>query len=292
VTRLLFISVLGLSLTALAGERPAALQVCLSLPDGVALFATSPQPFMRALGNGVWMLDFEFQLDGHGVERITKSGPDCFRAWLPAENVSGLSFDFSKVPLNLVNQEPRVSVQLKPDLWSDGGRFVVDRAPWSNVVNATNGTLVLEREDTVMTDWQQLPAGRYVVKFTPPPPPKTDCAVTLQLHGVGSVRHDRNAALLRELTEHYRKELLPSVIKKHQLQCEPAEVVQVTVKVDDGAIRNPLEPRIERVRLEEKELQYQVTIDGRTLPFVEGMTVVVGPGQTLEFSERSLRAER
>ncbi len=273
---------------ASAAEKPAAVQVCVQLADGLALFAPRAQPFMRSLGSDTWMLDFDLALNGHAPERITRSSPDCFRAWLPAEKLKRITLDFSKLPLNLVTAERTVELQLKPDLWSDGGKVVVSRAPWSTASSTTTGELVFERQSpngpVAMRDWKQLPSGTYVLKYTPAPQPKATCPITLNVVGSGTVRADRNEALFRELVEYYRVELLPAVIAKHKLQCEPAEAAQVTVKLVDGAFRNPLEPTIGRVRLEEKEPRYQLSIDGQAAPFTNDMQVTLSTGQAVVFS--------
>lgn len=266
-----------------ASEKPAALQICLQLPEGVALFATSAQPNMRELRDGIWMLDFDFTLNGHKATRITKSGADCFRAWTPAEKVRQVALGFSRLHLNLVDQTRPLAVKLKPDLWSDGGTIVVEQAPWSSAQNKTTGALTLERSGAVMTQWGRLPSGKYTLHFTPLPPPKIDCPITLSVIGVGTVSAERNPALLRERTEQYRTELLPSVIKNTRLQCDPAEAAQVTVQLRDGVFRNPLSPEITRIKLEEKETKYQVELDGHVHPFTEGMQLEVQPGQVLVF---------
>lgn len=282
------LAALLISLVA-AAEKPAALQICVQLPEGVALFASSARPHMRALTDGTWMLDFDFTLNGHQATRLTKSGAECFRAWTPAEKVRRVAFDFSRLPLNLVNQVRPLDVQLKADLWSDGGKVVIEHAAWSSAQNKTTGTLTLKRNGVVMTDPERLPAGKYTVEFTPAPVPKIDCPITLSVVGVGTVRADRNPALFRERTEQYRVDLLPAVIKNNRLQCEPAEAAQVRVELRDGVFRNPLSPQIARVKLEEKEVKYQVELDGQVLPFTEGMQLEIGPGRGLVFVSLALR---
>ena len=126
---------------------------------------------MRALADDTWMLDFDFTLNGHPATRISKSGADCFRAWTPAEKVQRVGFDFSRLPLNLVNQVRPLDVQLKADLWSDGGQVVIEQAAWSSAQNKTTGTLTLRRSGVVMTDLEHLPPGKYTVEFTPAPVP-------------------------------------------------------------------------------------------------------------------------
>ncbi len=282
------LAALLISLVA-AAEKPAALQLCVQLPEGVALFASSPQPHMRALADGTWMLDFDFTLNGHPATRLTKSGADCFRAWTPAEKVRRVAFDFSRMPLNLVNQVRPLDVQLKADLWSDGGKVVIERAAWSSAQNKTTGALTLKRNGVVMTDLNHLPAGQYTADFTPAPVPKIDCPIALSVVGVGTVRADRNPTLFRERIEQYRLDLLPTVIKNNRLQCDPAEAAQVRVELRDGVFRNPLSPEIARVKLEEKEAKYQVELDGQVLPFTEGMPLEIGPGQALVFVSLALR---
>ena len=240
---------------------------------------------MRALRDGTWMLDFDFTLNGHPVARITKSGADCFRAWTPAEKVRRVAFDFGRLPLNLVSQTRPTAVQLKADLWSDGGNVVIEQAPWASAQNKTTGTLTLERNGVVMKAMERLPTGKYSLRFVPAPLPKIQCPIKLSVIGVGTVTAERNPDLFRERTEQYRTDLLPAVIKENRLQCDPDEAAQVTVLLHDGVFRKPLSPEISRVRLEEKEPKYQVELDGQLRPFTEGMPLEVGPGQVLVFSE-------
>lgn len=290
--RALLAAVLVSAAPGLASDRLAALQLCLQLPEGLTLFSDGPTPLTRQVARDTWMLDFELTINGHAVERITRSGPDCLRAWLPAEKVKTVACDFARLPLNLATVAQPLTVQLKPDLWSDGGRVVVERVPWATAKNLADGELVLERSGAPMRDFSALPMGSYLVKFTPAPPPIADCPITLQVTGVGTVRPDRNPALYRELVELYRADLLPQVIKRHKLQCDPAEEARVMVALVDGIFREPLSPRVERVRVTEKEPRYQLVIDGQVLPYVEGLRVTVGPGQHLEFSRQHLQAAR
>lgn len=288
--RALLAAVLVVATAGVASDKPAALQLCVQLPEGLALFSDGPAPFTRQVARDTWMLDFELTLNGRAVERITRSGPDCLRAWLPPDKVRTATYDFARLPLNLVNVVQPLNVQLKPDLWSDGGRVVVERAPWATAKNLADGELVLERSGTTMRDFSALPVGSYVVKFTPTPPPIADCPITLEVRGVGTVRPDRNPALYRQLVDFYRKDFLPHVVKRHKLRCDPAEEARVIVPLVDGILREPMSPRVERIRLPEKEPQYQVTLDGQVWPWVEGLQLTVGPGQHLEFSRQHLQA--
>lgn len=285
-------TLLALIILSGVGEKPAALQLCVQLPADVTLFAEGPGPGRREVASGLWMLDFDVQLDGRAPEKLTKSGADCFRAWLPARKLERVRLDFSRLPLNLVNVDQPMSVQLKPDLWSDGGRLTVSRAPWSAFVSALPGTLEVEREGAVVSDWKRLPRGRYVVKYTAPEPERHACPVTLVVRGVGTVTAERNAAQFRELVEHYRAELLPVVIAKHKLQCSDAETAEVQLKIVDGTYCHPLDPVIVRARIEAKEPRYQLLVDGVAAPFESGMKVEVGEGQQLELSQLLERAER
>jgi len=267
---------------ARAADKPAAVQLCVTLPVGVSLFANKPAPHMRSIGNDVWMLDFDVSLNGHQAERLTKSGPDCFRAWLPAEKLKRISLSFTRLPLNLIDAEQPLDLQLKADLWSDAGKVSIARAPWSTLSSPLPGKLVIERQGQPVVDWQQLPIGPYVIKYTAPVQPKASCPITLKVVGSGTVRDDHHEALFREMVEYYRVEMLPAVIAKNKLQCEPAEAAQVTVRLVDGVWRNPLEPEIERVRLPEKEPTYLLIIDGKAQPLLSGQKVDVQAGQQLE----------
>ncbi len=289
--RLSLFSMVLWALPGIAADKLASLQVCLTLPGDVQLFSATPQPAMRQVDGKTWMLDFDFKLNGLPAERITKSGADCFRAWVPAQHVKKLALDFERVPLNLVGPERSVDLRLKADRWSDAGRVVINRGAWSTVQNKTTGTLTLERTAFVLSDPNQLPAGPYRLKFTPAPS-TTDCPVTLHVVGSGTVRADRNVETYRELVEVYRSLVVPAVIAKHKLKCQHDEAAQVAVGLDDGVFRRPLEPEISRVKTDVAPLPLQLSLDGVARPFVDGMQVFVAPGQRLELADLSLHAAR
>ncbi len=289
----IFLPLLSLwACAAIGADKPAAVQLCVQLPAGVQLFSAAPAANTRSLGSDTWMLDFDVLLNGHAPARITRSAPECLRAWLPPERLKEISLDFSRLPLNLVAQRKALDLQLKADLWSDGGKLVIERAPWAKAVSTLQGQLVLERQGSAVRDWEQLPAGNYVFKYTPPALPRGTCSITLNVVASGTVRADRNGDLFAELVESYRSEILPSVITRHKLQCEPAEAAQVSVRLIDGAFRDPLDPPIERVRVPGKEPRYQVTVDGQALPFETGLALEIKPGQKLEFSQLESQSVR
>lgn len=290
--RPLLAALLVVAVPALAADKPAALQLCLELPEDVPLFADGPAPHYRAVPGGAFVLDFDLWVNGHDVLKVTKSGPGCVRAWLPAEKVKEVSLDFSRLPLNLLPVKQPLSVQLKADLWSDGGQLAVTRAPWATASNTTKGALTLQWQGRTLEDWDRLPTGRYTLNYVPLPPPKGECPVTLHVRASGSVRPDRNPALYKELVDWYRREFLPEVIARNKLRCDPAEALQVTAKLVEGAWRDPQYPKLQVVRLPEKEPKYFVSVDGKAVPFVEGIQVELGPGQALTFFEELLQAER
>lgn len=281
---------------AWAGEKPAAVQLCLRLPDGVALFTTTPDAHHRPLGNGVFLLDLDVQLDGVAPERLTKVSGDCLRAWLPARRLERVRFDFSRLPLNLLAAERVVSLQLKPDLWFDGGSVVVERAPWASLASSLDGEVKLERSSTrgpePLQDWQRLPSGTYVLSYTPPEPPRGTCPVTLSVAAMGTVRADRNAAVFRELVERYRQELLPVAVKRQKLTCASFEALQARVTLVDGVFHRPLEPEFSRVRLPEKEPRTVLRVDGVEAEFTSGMRVEIAAGQQLELAHVAPQAVR
>ncbi|MFZ5438953.1 MAG: hypothetical protein ACOZQL_03035 [Myxococcota bacterium] len=277
-------------------DKPAAVQLCLQLPADVALFTSAPDAHHRALGNGVFMLDLDVLLDGAAPERITKSSADCLRAWLPARRLERVRFDFARLPLNQQPAERTVALQLKPDLWFDGGSLAIERAPWSSLASSLDGEVKLERTSArgpePVEDWRHLPRGSYVVTHQPLEPARGTCAVTLSVVGIGTVRADRNGALFRELAELYRQELLPAAMKQQKLKCTAYEAVQARVELVDGVFRRPLDPDFVRVRLPEKEPRLVLRVDGVEAPFTSGMRVEVGVGQQLELAVIAAHAER
>ena len=110
--------------------------------------------------------------------------------------------------------------------------------------------------------------------------------------GSGTIRADRHQDVYRELVEIYRQQLVPSVIARHKLQCALGEAAQLSVRLDDGIFRTPLDPSITRVSIETGPLPLQLTFDGVARPFVNGMQVQVRSGQKLELADLSLHAAR
>jgi hypothetical protein len=270
---------------ALAAERPSAVQVCFSLPDGVALFASSPRPNYRALDDGALALDLDLKLNGRLPDRVTRMGGSCVRAWLQPVSVVSIEVSFDRTVLALAAQEKRVDLKLKPDLWYDGGQVAVAHEPWARVTTVLPGLLTLQRlsgdASVEVPDHQQLPAGRYRVRYEAPPAATGACRVTLRATGVGTIRPDNRPELYARLVESYRTEWLPEVARAQKLTCTRAEALEVAVRMVDGAFHAPLDPVVTRVRVPEQEPRYQLLLEGKTAPFESGQVITLGPGQEL-----------
>ena len=104
------------------------------------------------------------------------------------------------------------------------------------------------------------------------------------------MRADRHEDVFAELLEHYRKEVLPSVIKKRKLRCQPGEVVRLSLRLVDGVFQSPLDPSLERVQEPTEAARYQLVVDGQARPFESGQSIEVGFGQQLVFSRVEQRA--
>jgi hypothetical protein len=261
---------------------PSAVQLCLTLPEGVALYSPTPAANYRALGPDTYVLDLDFKLNGRLPDRLTRNGPSCLRAWLAPVHVTSVSVSFERTLLNLAPQARPVNLQLKADLWYDAGQLSVLRQPWATVSTPLPGVLTLARQSeggaAEVTDLARVPAGTYRVAYQPPPPPRGPCRVTIRATGVGTIRADNRPALFAELVEAYRTEWLPEVLKAQQLTCTRAEAVEVSLRLFDGAFRSPLDPELKRVELPVQPPRFALVTGGVRVDFQSGQTVVIGPG--------------
>ncbi|MBI5543923.1 MAG: hypothetical protein HY901_08560, partial [Deltaproteobacteria bacterium] len=192
---------------ARAADKPAAVQVCVKLPAGIALFSEAPKRNYRALGDGAYLLDMDVALNGKAPERITPNGAGCLRAWVQAEQLSTISLRFDRTDLNLKPETRAVKLKLKPDLWYDGGSFEAQRASFSKISTALPGKLEVARLEEAewskgafpLRDHDKLPSGRYVVRYEPPPPPLGSCEITVRAEATGTIRPDNRPELFQEL---------------------------------------------------------------------------------------------
>lgn len=271
-----------LSAVSLAEVKPAAIQVCVDLPPGEALFSAEAGPHRRAIAGGGFMLDLDVRFDGAAPEKVTRAKGSCLRAWLPPRRVRQLEVSAARLPLNLTAAGKALTFDLKPDLFYDAGAVALTRQPFSSIEATHPGSLTLERETAtgfVREDAGKLPIGRYRVTFEPAIPARP-CETQLEVIAMGSVTKERNAELLAELTEYYRETLLPEVLKKFGMKCAEAEVAFVQAKLVDGVFPRPYEPVIERRVVVEREPTFEVVRDGKAFPL--SVLVPVDAGQRLE----------
>jgi hypothetical protein len=277
-----------------AEVKPAAVQVCLELPDGEALFASQRLPFMRSIGNDTWMLDLDVRFDGVAPEKVTRGQGPCFRAWLRPRKVRKVEVSFDRVAHNLTAATKDVSLELKSDLFYDAGAIAVSQAPFSTIEVGAPGTLTVERQTPsgpVAESPSRLPIGQYRVAFTPAPA-AGPCETRLEVIAIGSVTRERQPALLAELTTYYEQEFLPEVLKKQALTCSEAEVAMVQVKLADGVFSRPWEPAIVKRRLPEREPRFELHQGGVRRPVDEAVLVTIEAGQHFDLLPASPAQEK
>jgi hypothetical protein len=120
------------------------------------------------------------------------------------------------------------------------------------------------------------------VSFVPQAPPTAPCETRLEVTTLGSVTKERQPQLLAELTESYRADMLPEVLKKHRLTCAPTEVAVVKARLVDGVFAKPFEPAIERLHVSDREPRVELKHLGATQPLDQPVSVTIGPGQHLD----------
>ncbi|MFT3712297.1 MAG: hypothetical protein QM817_32020 [Archangium sp.] len=272
---------------ALSAAKPAAVQVCFKTPAGTSIFSSNAEPYFRSLGgNAGWMLDFDVLLDGEKPEKISKAGPSCVRAWIPARQVKKVSVSFDRVPLNFTAAAREVDLKLKPDLWFDAGTVVLEREPFAVMHQRVEGELKLERKTAAgelsLEKPDALPSGEYVVSFVPAAGPTHPCTARVEVVAMGTVTKEKSPGLLRDLSEHYADNVLPSVLAAKKLNCGEAEEVVAEVVLLDGVFMRPMQPKLTKVSVPSKVTTFELKHDDKVLPLGEPVTITVAPGQFLE----------
>ncbi|MBL8921116.1 MAG: hypothetical protein JNJ54_19795 [Myxococcaceae bacterium] len=284
------IAALGLvASSSWADVKPAAVQVCLELPEGETLFASQKGPSMRAIGNGAWMLDLDVRFDGVAPEKVTRAQGSCLRAWLRPRKVRKVEVSFDRLAHNLVPATKDVNLELKSDLFYDAGAFAVSQRPFSTIEVGAPGTLTVERQTPagpVVESPSRLPIGQYRITFTPAPSPRP-CETRLEVLTVGSVTRERQPALLAELTAYYEQEFLPEVLKKLSVTCSEAEVAMVQTTLADGVFARPWVPRIVKRRLPEREPRFELIQAGARQPVDETVLITIEAGQHFDLVSAS-----
>lgn len=274
--------------SAFAADKPAAVQLCLTLPAGVALYADKPQPNYRAIGPDTYLLDADLRLNGALVDKLTRDGNQCLRGWVAATNLKSLSLNFDRTTFNLAPVKRSIDLKLKPDLWYSAGSFSVERAPWVRVTTSLPGALKLSRQAPAgaveITDFEHVPAGTYHVSYEAPARPTGPCEVTVKAIGLGTIRADNKPEFFAQLVEEYRTDLLPAVLKQQKVVCTDLEALEVEVKLRDGVFVAPADPAVRRIVQQSKKPRYVLTSASGRLPFESGETFVFTAGQqvTLE----------
>lgn len=261
--------------------KPAAIQVCVELPEGETLFASQAGPSLRSIGSGAWMLDLDVRFDGVAPEKVTRAKGSCFRAWVAPRKVRKVELSFERVPHNLVAATKDVTLELKSDLFYDAGSLTVSQRPFSTIEVGAPGTLKVERQTPagpVAESPSRLPLGQYRIGFTPAPSPRP-CETHLEVITIGSVNEERQPALLAELTAQYEKEFLPAVLKKLSMTCSEAEVAMVQTKLVDGVFSRPWEPSVVKRRVPEREPRFELHQGGERRPVDESVLVTIEAGQ-------------
>lgn len=267
---------------AFAEVKPAAIQLCVELPLNEPVFVSAAGPHQKSVGRELWMLDFDVRVDGVVAERVTRVSASCLRAWVAPRKVKRIELDFSRLANNFVSRGRDVSFDLKSDLLYDAGAFIVEQEPYATVSSNHPGTLVLERltvNGPVAEQADRLPVGEYRVSFRPQVAAPGPCETKLEVATVGTVTPERQPALFEELKTHYQAELLPDVLSKLRLSCDPAEIAVVHTKLVDGVFSKPFEPLVERHRVKAREPTVELRHQAETTPLAEPLVITVGPGQ-------------
>ncbi|MDP3231461.1 MAG: hypothetical protein Q8N26_01705 [Myxococcales bacterium] len=282
------------AVSAWAEVKPAAIQLCLELPEGEALFADEAGPARRAIGNGTWMMDLDVRFDGVAPEKVTRAKGSCFRAWLGPRTVKKVAVSFERVPHNLVAVAKDVKFELESDLFYDAGALTVEQRPFATIGVAAPGTLTVERQTPggfVAESPSRLPIGQYRIGFTPAPTMRK-CETQLEVITIGSVNEARQPALLAELTAHYEKEFLPEVLTKLSMTCSQAEVAMVQTKLVDGIFSKPWEPVVVKRSLPAREPRFELQQAGVRMPVDGTVLVTIESGQRFDLVSASPHAEK
>jgi hypothetical protein len=272
-------------------EKPAAVQVCFSgLEAKTPLFAEKAQKNYRPIGD-MFVLDLDLTVDGKAPERLTRSGNSCLRAWVPVHNVRTIDVNFDRTDTNLLKKSMNVNLKLKPDLWYNGGEVKVTRGARANFKTSLPGKVALARLSTAdgkpveidvpQADWNELAAGRYVIRHTPPPPSVGSCPFKLVVEAGGTVREDNRPDQVHALVEHYRTDIAPDVIGSLKQSCSPAEVIEIHVAIWDGLFVNPRDPKIVRSARPDMAPIYTLTSSGKAQTYNPGDPFSVGYGDSL-----------
>jgi hypothetical protein len=283
--------VLSAGVAFAGGAKPAAVQVCFKTPAGTSIFSNAAEPYFRPLGGASgWMLDFDVLLDGEKPEKLSKAGPSCVRAWLPARQVKKVSVSFDRVPLNYTVAERDVDLKLKPDLWFDAGTVVLEQEPFAVARQRAEGELKFERQTAsgvaVSEKPDALPTGEYLVSFVPAPGPTRPCNARVEVVAMGTVTKEKSPGLLRDLQLHYADNVLPTVLASRKLTCGEAEEVVAEVVMNDGVFVRPMQPKLTKVVVPSKQTVFELKHDDKTLRLDEPVRITIAPGQTLEVVAR------
>lgn len=267
---------------AFAEVKPAAIQLCVELPLHEPVFFNAAGPKQQSVSRDLWMLDFDVRVDGVPAERVTKVSASCLRAWVAPRKVKRVELDFSRLANNFTSHGRDVTFDLKSDLLYDAGTFVVEQEPFATVSTNHPGTLLLERltaNGPVPEQADRLPVGEYRVSFRPAVAAPGPCETKLEVATIGTVTPERQPALFEELKTHYQAELLPDVLSKLNLTCDPTEVAVVHTKLVDGVFSKPFEPLVERHRVKAREPTVELRHQAEAKPLAEPVIISVGAGQ-------------
>lgn len=270
---------------AFAEVKPAAIQLCVELPLNEPVFVNAAGPKQKSVARELWMLDFDVRVDGVPAERVTKVSASCLRAWVSPRKVKRIELDFSRLANNFTSHGRDVAFDLKSDLLYDAGSFVVEQEPFATVSTNHPGTLVLERltaNGPVPEQADRLPVGEYRVSFRPAVAAPGPCETKLEVVTFGTVTPERQPALFEELKTHYQAELLPDVLSKLRLSCDPSEIAVVHTKLVDGVFSKPFEPMVQRHRVKSREPTVELRHQSESKPLAEPVVINIGAGQHVD----------
>ncbi len=276
-----------LALSAAAADKPSAVRVCFTgLEADAPLFADAPRRGYRKLGDA-YVLDLDLTLDGAAPEKLTRSDAGCVKAWLPPRRVSSIAVSFDRTETNYEPAKRAVKLQLKADLWHDGGSFAITRRPFARVTTSLPGTLEAVRveggRELPVPDPARLAIGRYRFRHVPPPPPAHPCqAQVIVDEAIGSIRADNRPKDLEAIVADYRKTIAPKVLAEKKQTCTGDEVVELHIRVREGTIPNAWTPHLRKLAKPKPRPPYVLKVDGAARPLGDADVIEVGYGQVLE----------
>ncbi len=176
--------------------------------------------------------------------------------------------------------------------WSEGGVFELRRGGLSAISTHLPGTLEVVRSEgsreAPAADLDHLQAGSYRIRYTPPAPPRGACPLTVSTAAEGTIRTDNHPEIVATVAEHYRAEVLPSVLKRLGETCAPGESLEIRIQLRDGIVVLPDQPERVHTIGSVEEPPHALVVRGEAQPYLLNQPFVVGYGEHLELVEQDV----